>query len=184
MPHRLFSKPPARLRAIATAALLALLVLPAALPAAELEISVEIPRLNVSEYHRPYVAMWLERPDHSVAANLAVWYDVEMKAGEGSKWLKDMRQWWRRSGRSTPMPVDGVSGATRPAGQHQLRFNDEKGPLKGLPPGKYELVIEAAREVGGREVVSVPITWPGSSPQQLKAKGTSELGQVRVSITP
>ena len=184
MPQRLFSKPPARLRATATAALLAMLVLPAALPAAELDISVEIPRLNVSEYHRPYVAIWLERPDHSVAANLAVWYDVEMKAGEGSKWLKDMRQWWRRSGRSTPMPVDGVSGATRPAGQHQLRFNDAKGPLKGLPPGKYELVIEAAREVGGREAVSVPITWPGSSPQQLKAKGTSELGQVRVSITP
>lgn len=185
MPHCFSSKLPAcRWRAAATTALLTVLLLPLALPAAELDISVEIPRLKVSEYHRPYVAMWLERPDHSVAANLAVWYDVGMKAGEGTKWLKDMRQWWRRSGRSTPMPVDGVSGATRPAGQHQLSFNDAKGPLKGLPPGEYQLVIEAAREVGGREVVSVPITWPGSSPQQLKAKGTSELGQVRVAVTP
>lgn len=177
--------PPRRVfRTVLQASLLAVVLAPAVLPAAEIDITLDIPRLNVAEYHRPYVAMWIERPDHTVAANLAVWYDLDMKADEGTKWLKDMRQWWRRSGRTLSMPVDGVSGATRPAGQHQVRFNDTRGPLKGLAPGNYELVIEAAREVGGREVVSLPFHWPAKSAQQLQAQGKSELGQVRVAIKP
>src|SRR5438445_807412 len=37
--------------------------------AADLNLKVEVPRLNVAEYHRPYVAIWIERPDQSVAGN-------------------------------------------------------------------------------------------------------------------
>ena len=91
-------------------ALIAALAMPVSAIAADLDLSIEIPRLKVAEYHRPYVAAWIERPDNSVAANLLVWYDVDMKNGEGTKWLKDIRQWWRRSGRTLKMPVDGVSG--------------------------------------------------------------------------
>ena len=80
--------------------------------AAEMTVRVEIPRLNVAEYHRPYVAIWLEKPDQSFIGNLAVWYDLKLKDNEGTKWLKDMRQWWRRSGRELNMPVDGLSSAT------------------------------------------------------------------------
>ena len=50
----------------------ALLLLPFSVSAAELALDVEIPRLDVAEYHRPYVAVWIEREDASVAANLAV----------------------------------------------------------------------------------------------------------------
>lgn len=46
---------------------------------------MEIPRLDVAEYHRPYVALWLEKPDQSHVANLAVWYDLKMKDKEGEK---------------------------------------------------------------------------------------------------
>ena len=42
--------------------------------AATLDINVEVPKLNVAEYHRPYVAVWLEGADQKVAANLSVWY--------------------------------------------------------------------------------------------------------------
>ena len=45
-----------------------LLTLPAY--AAELEVSVEIPKLNVAEYHRPYVAIWLEGADQKVASSI------------------------------------------------------------------------------------------------------------------
>ena len=61
--------------------------------AADLGLSIEVPRLDVAEYHRPYVAIWIENPDQSVAADLAVWYDVAKKNNEGAEWLKDMRQW-------------------------------------------------------------------------------------------
>lgn len=152
--------------------------------AADMNLTVEIPTLKVAEYHRPYVAVWIEREDHSVAANLAVWYDVNKKDGEGTKWLKDMRQWWRRSGRDQTMPIDGVSGATRPAGQHRLRFTDGKPPLGTLAPGHYELVVEAAREVGGREAQRIPFDWPVKAPLHLSAKGTEELGQINLDINP
>ena len=48
---------------------------PAAL-AASLQLNIELPAQQVSEYHRPYVAVWIERPDRSVAADLAAWYQV------------------------------------------------------------------------------------------------------------
>ena len=161
-----------------------LCLVPALAHAADMNLTVEIPALKVAEYHRPYVAVWVEREDHSVATNLAVWYDTKKANGEGTKWLKDMRQWWRRSGRDQSMPIDGVSGATRPAGQHQLRFADGKPPLGTLPPGHYELVVEAAREVGGREAQRIPFDWPATRPVHLSAKGSEELGQIDPDLNP
>lgn len=164
--------------------LLSLALLTSPLMAAELVVDVEIPRLQVAEYHRPYVALWLEEPDKRHVANLAVWYDLKLKDNEGEKWLKDMREWWRRSGRSLQMPVDGVSGATRAVGTHQLSFDDTKAPLKDLPAGDYRLVVEAAREVGGRELLRLPFTWPPQNAEKQQAQGESELGSVTVQLNP
>jgi len=156
--------------------------------AAGLTVNIEVPRLNVSEYHRPYVAAWIERPDQSVASTLAVWYDVKNKGGnaegEGTKWLKDMRQWWRRTGRELEMPIDGVSSATRPAGKHQIAFSEGSVALPKLAPGAYKLYVEAAREVGGREIVSIPFQWPPAKAEQSQAAGNSELGGVTLELKP
>lgn len=146
--------------------------------AADVAVTVEIPRLDVAEYHRPYVAAWIEGADQSFIANLTVRYDVKMRDNEGTKWLKDMRQWWRRSGRDLTMPVDGVSGPTLPVGENRLNFDTAKAPLKGLKPGDYALVVEAAREVGGRELIRVPFTWPLKPGAVVDAKGATELGRV------
>ncbi|MGY3040475.1 hypothetical protein ACVWWQ_002098 [Rhodanobacter sp. TND4EL1] len=161
------------------------LIITSPLAAAELNLTVQIREQKVAEYHRPYAAIWIERADHSVAAQLAVWYaQKDSKEGAGSKWLPDLRQWWRRGGREISLPVDGVSGATRPAGQHQLKFASGQAPLGTLAAGDYTLVVEAAREVGGREVVRVPFSWPGAAPQHLAAQGSSELGAVSLDINP
>jgi hypothetical protein len=152
--------------------------------AAEAAIGVDIPRLTVVEYHRPYVALWLENSDGSQIVNLAVWYDNKLKDSEGTKWLKDMRQWWRRTGRELTMPVDGLSSPTRAPGTHQIVFDSNAGPLKDLAPGSYQLVIEAAREVGGRELLRVPFEWPPKAPVSLDVKGESEIGAVTVKLTP
>lgn len=152
--------------------------------AADMEISIEIPKLDVAEYHRPYVAIWLERPDQSVAANLAVWYDVANKKNEGDKWLKDLRQWWRRAGRTLTVPADGVTSATRAPGAHATKFDDGHAALKSLAPGQYQLIVEAVREVGGREVVRIPLQWPPEKGMTLEAKGTHELGAVSLNVKP
>ncbi|MFA5632147.1 MAG: DUF2271 domain-containing protein [Porticoccaceae bacterium] len=151
--------------------------------AATLELSVEIPRLQVAEYHRPYVAMWLENERNEVT-NLAVWYDVAMRENEGLEWLKDMRQWWRRSGRTLELPLDGLTGATKPPGEHRLVFGDGGQPLPELPPGQYRLRVEAAREVGGRELLEIPFQWPLSEETALEVSGTEELGRVTLRLAP
>ena len=152
--------------------------------AADLTLKFDLPQLNVAEYHRPYVAAWLENGDQKVVTNLAVLYDVKKKDNAGAKWLKDMRQWWRKSGRDVEMPMDGVSGATRGPGEHTLSFPVAKDALNKLPAGNYQLVIEAAREAGGRELVKVPVAWPPKSAQSLSGKGKEELGDVIVQVKP
>src|SRR5690606_17333512 len=98
--------------------------------------------------------------------------------------LKDMRQWWRRTGRELEMPVDGVSGATRAPGEHQVRFASDQGALAKLAPGDYILMVEAAREVGGRELVQVPFQWPPKAAATAKAQGEHELGAISLEFKP
>ncbi|MFC0253605.1 DUF2271 domain-containing protein [Massilia consociata] len=149
---------------------------------ADLSVKFELPRLNVAEYHKPYVAIWLERADQSVAANLAVLYDVKMKNREGEKWLKDLRTWWRKAGREASMPIDGVSGATRAPGTHTMKFDAARSGLDKLPAGDYTLVVEASRESGGREVVKLPFNWAGKGKASASAAGKDELGAVSLQI--
>ncbi len=137
--------------------------------------------LPVAEYHRPYVAIWIEGADQTIAANLAVWYQVR---GDHTKWLPDLRQWWRRGGRDLKVPVDGLTGATRPVGQHLLKFDATQAPLSGLKPGQY------AR--GGRS--RARSRWPRSGAHSVRvahqgrearsAKGSKELGAVALTLNP
>jgi hypothetical protein len=106
--------------------------------AATIDLTITVPQIKVAEYHRPYVAVWLEQPGQPTARTLANWYDVKKKGNEpGTKWLHDVRSWWRKSGRSMRFPADGVSGATRAPGPQALSFQTGKGPLGTLTPGAY-----------------------------------------------
>ena len=146
--------------------------------AADLTVSVEIPRLSVAAYHRPYVAVWIERPDQTAVRTLAVWYEVSNTA-EGKDWLKDMRTWWRRGGRSMTLPADGISSATKAPGTHTVRVPGAR--LSNLPAGDYVMVVEAARELGGRVAVRVPFRWGAAN--TARAAGSTELGAVSVTVT-
>ena len=141
-----------------------------------------MPQLNVAEYHKPYVAIWIENADQNIASNLAVLYDVKMKDKGGEKWVKDLRTWWRKAGRDAALPIDGVSGATRAPGTHTMKFAGARYGIDKLPPGEYKLVVEAAREAGGREVVKVPFTWAGKGKLAANAAGKDELGAVSLQI--
>lgn len=147
--------------------------------AQNMTVSVTIPRLSVAEYHRPYVAIWLEK-EGAAPKTLQVWYDHDKKNNEGTKWLRDVRQWWRVAGRSMNLQADGVTGATRAPGQQTVRFTAAQ--LGPMGPGQYTLVVEAAREVGGRELVRVPFTWPAKAGAVARAAGSSELGAVSVTF--
>ncbi len=142
--------------------------------AADLDLRIEIPKLAVAEYHKPYVAAWIERDDGSVVSTVALWYEVRSRNDEGEKYLKDLRQWWRRTGRDLKVPADGITGATRAPGDQQLPL----ATATKLEPGKYKLVVEAARENGGRESLTLPFTWPAANGTVASAQGREELGTV------
>lgn len=141
-------------------------------PANAETIRVTIPRIKVAEYHAPYVAAWLEPEAGGAARTIFVWYDIKKKGAEpGTKWLTDLRTWWRKGGRRLKLPADGVSGATRTPGSYDI-------PLPAnLPKGAYVLKVEAARETGGREIVSLPITVPGA---KGTVTGKTELGAITI----
>jgi hypothetical protein len=82
------------------------------------------------------------------------------------------------------MPMDGVSGATRAPGEFTLNLPVAKSGMDKLPAGQYQLMVEVAREAGGREVVKVPLQWPPKSAQSLTAQGKEELGAVVVQLKP
>lgn len=163
---------------------LALVLGSASAGAGELALEIEIPALNVAEYHKPYVAIWIEDNKGQHQRNLSLWYDHDMRDDEGTKWLKDLRLWWRRSGRQLSLPVDGLSGATRPAGTHELTFDSDSPAIRDLPAGNYRLVVEAAREVGGRELLKLPFQWPAESSSETLQEGSNELDHVKLTVHP
>lgn len=153
-------------------------VMAAAAPAT-MDVTITIPQLKVAEYHRPYVAIWVEKAG-APAKTVAVWYDYDMKGNEGTKWLRDVRQWWRASGRTMTFPANGVTGATRAPGAQKISFS--RAQLGAAAVGDYTLVIEAAREVGGRELLRIPFTWPAKAGVGGRAAGKAELGAVTVAF--
>ena len=144
-----------------------------AAPASAATVTVTIPKQDVAEYHRPYVAMWVEPVGGGAPRTVALWYETKKTGKEaGTKYLADLRAWWRKGGRSMTVPADGVSGATRAPGQYTVRLPDN------LKPGQYVLNVEAARETGGRELVTLPLTVPNPN---ARAAGKTELGAITLS---
>lgn len=151
--------------------------------AGTLELTVELPKLSVAEYHRPYVAIWIEDAGGKVAANLSVWYGTGLKDNEGEKWLKDIRQWWRRTGRSLDLPIDGVSSPTKSPGKNTVKFDTSTGPIAKLAPGDYKIIVEASREVGGKEMVEIPFKWSPGEDATAAATGKEELGAITLKLS-
>ena len=84
--------------------------------AVEVTLKVDVPQLDVAEYHRPYIAIWIER----LTRSSAIW-----RSGTSQEPQERRRQVAQgHAAMVAPdrpraaMPVDGISGATRPPGSH------------------------------------------------------------------
>lgn len=138
------------------------------------DIQLEIPAIETSQYHRPYVAVWVEDEQQSPVRLIALWT-------EKPDWLKDLRRFWRKIGRSDNQLVDAVSGATRKPGSYTLTWDGKDDKGTDLPAGKYTLFVEAAREQGGRSLLKQEFVLPGNG-QVIEAGPDSELGTVKMTL--
>jgi hypothetical protein len=100
------------------------------------------------------------------------------------RYLPDLRSWWRAIGRDTQLPLDGVSGATRAPGLNGVALLGSQLPLRNLERGRYNVVIEAVRERGGRELIRIPLDYTSSREHTVTARGESEIGRITVTVYP
>lgn len=138
-------------------------------------IHFTLPKLDVSPYHRPYVAVWLETPKRRYVTTIALWAD-------DAEWHKDLRQWWRRASRS-PASFDSVTGATRRPDAHQIHWQGRDLNNEIVPGGEYLLNIEVVREEGGRDFIRQPITLNQHN-HTSQAKSKTEVTQFYVVTFP
>ncbi|BDF96052.1 MULTISPECIES: DUF2271 domain-containing protein [Pseudoalteromonas] len=140
--------------------------------ATELEIELTLPDLDVQPYHRPYVAVWLETPERKHVTTVALWV-------EKAEWFKDLRQWWRKAGKSDAN-FDGVTGATKRPGTYTINWDGTDLAGKAVTAGTYLLNLEVVREEGGRDYTRVELDL--SKDGKITIDGTKEFSQSFVTI--
>lgn len=143
-----------------------------ALAQAELEVQVELPKIETGTYHRPYVAVWIENEQQQPVRLVEAWL-------EKPDWIKDLRRFWRKLGRSEPQLVDAKTGATKGPGSYKVRWDGKDEQGKAVAPGTYVLFVEAAREQGGRNLAKQAFKWDGSA-VQVEIKASKELGKIQL----
>ncbi|WP_233080174.1 DUF2271 domain-containing protein [Rheinheimera soli] len=139
---------------------------------AELEVQVELPKIETGTYHRPYVAVWIENEQQQPVRLVEAWLDKP-------DWIKDLRRFWRKLGRSEPQLVDARTGATKGPGSYKVRWDGKDEQGKAVAAGNYVLFVEAAREQGGRNLAKQAFTWDGSA-VQIEIKASTELGKIKL----
>jgi hypothetical protein len=141
------------------------------------EISIELALKQQSgEYHRPYVASWIESSKGKSVRTLLLWR-------EQAKWLKDIRRWWRKAGRKDAALVDGITSATRAAGKFKMSFIAQDDNKINLNKGQYTLFIEVVRENGGRAIIRQPFSLNGNK-ETFTLAATNETDQIKFSVNP
>lgn len=145
-------------------------ILTCGVEAAPHEIAVQLPEIETSQYHRPYVAVWVEDAQQQPVRLIALWV-------EKPDWLKDLRRFWRKIGRSNTALVDAVSGATQKPGTYTLLWDGKDDQGQSLADGQYHLLIEAAREQGGRSLVKQEFMLPAKG-AVIEIAADGELGDI------
>jgi thiamine biosynthesis lipoprotein len=133
-------------------------------------VDYEIPKIDATNYRRPYLAIWIATKDGNALNQLLV-------LGDSSRWLQELPLWWRRHGRRNESSISGIARPTRRAGSYSVDWNGRDDQGKAVAPGDYVLHVEAAREHGAHETLELPFTL-SNEPFRAERRGESEIGRV------
>lgn len=138
------------------------------------EMQFTLPVIESGQYQRPYVAVWVEDSKGKAVKTLSVWH-------EDKKWLKDLRRWWRKTGRYQKEDLDAVTGATKAPGSFTLSWDGKDYQGNPVKSGQYQLCFEASREHGDRTLLKQKFTLPDQG-KEYQIKAGSELGPVEIKV--
>jgi thiamine biosynthesis lipoprotein ApbE len=145
-------------------------------PGYELIVNVELPQPQGFGARRPYVAIWVEDKDHYPVRTLSVLY-------EKPRWLNELRAWYRddklRAMSEGNDILSSVTSATRSPGKYSFKWDGKDNSGKLVKEGRYTVLVEAAREHGGYNLVKRELNFAGE-PAQDQAAASGELGAVTI----
>ena len=140
----------------------------------ELTVNYFIPNLRARDYERPYLAIWVSDADNRPIKNLLL-------LGTDSQWARTNAVWWRRVGRRKELPATNVTRPTREPGNYQLSWNGQDDNGNNMLEGDYQLMIEASREHGNHDYMSIPFKLEEGA-RNFEQVGQGELGDVSMTI--
>ncbi|MEM9159028.1 MAG: DUF2271 domain-containing protein, partial [Verrucomicrobiota bacterium] len=133
-----------------------------------LSVDYEVPKLRVSKYRAPYIAIWVSGTDRSLVKTLIM-------LGENTRWAEENYYWWRRYARKAPSLVDAISQPSRRPGRYNIYWDGFDDFGNAVPQGDYVLNIEASREHGGRTMAKIELPLLKKK-YRTRRKAEGELG--------
>lgn len=142
----------------------------------QLEIAFELARFS-GRFRRPFVAVWIENGDKEPVRTLALWYDKP-------RWLPDLKRWYSKNQSIVRdyQKVSSISSATRSPGQYTLAWDGISDEGELMPPGKYTVYIEAAREHGTYQLIKQEIDLKDKA-KRIDLKGGIEITSASLTLT-
>jgi thiamine biosynthesis lipoprotein ApbE len=138
-----------------------------------MELTIHLELANITDFRarRPYLAVWIEDADRFPVRTLALWYAKP-------RWLPELKAWFKddriRYMAERSELTDSVSSATRAPGKYTLRWDGKDNARKLVKPGRYNVLIEAAREHGTYQLIHQEMDFTGT-PKQIQLPGGTEI---------
>ncbi|MBU2891828.1 DUF2271 domain-containing protein [Colwellia sp. D2M02] len=133
-----------------------------------------IPTLDVDDYEKPYVAVWITNAERKVVKNL-------LMLGKSEQWAQTNKRWWRKSGRHHELLLDGLARPSRKPGHYQLSWDWRDDYGNKVAMGEYQLHIEVSREDGAATLANFSFNSTELPFKQTKpAQG--EIGPLQLNI--
>jgi thiamine biosynthesis lipoprotein len=138
-------------------------------PSMLLTIHVELAR-PFGFAKRPYLAAWIEDPNHVAVRTLALWYGKQ-------RFLSDLRAWsraQRNASSQVASSASSVSSATRGPGKYTIDWDGKDAAGKYVKEGKYTVYVEVAREHGTYALLHQELDFSGT-PRQVTFQPNTEV---------
>ncbi len=142
----------------------------------ELQINLELARIEGQRTRRPYVAIWIEDKDKFPVKTISLWV-------EKPKWIPDLKAWYhddrlRNMAEGSDL-TSSFTSATRAPGKYTMKWDGKDNAGKLVKAGKYSVCLEVAREHGTYQIIRQEMDFNGN-PKQITLNGNTEVASASV----